>query len=54
MPVTAFNKVAAMLTGLAYILTAVVILTAAALIAAKLFFGMSWRDTLRRLVEFFS
>ena len=43
-----------MLTALAYILAALAVLSAAAVIAAKLFFGMSWRDTLRRLVEFFS
>jgi len=37
-----------------YILIGVVVLSAAALIAARLLFGMSWRDTVRRLVEFFS
>jgi len=43
-----------MITALTCILIAVIVLSAVALIAAKLFFKMSWSDTLRRLVEFFS
>jgi len=43
-----------MLTALAYILIAAAVLSATALVAARVLFGMSWRDTLRRLVEFFS
>ncbi len=43
-----------MLAALIYILVVVLVLSAVVLIAAKVFFKMSWRDTLRRLVEFFS